>query len=53
MPAPYVRIAQLKSPVALRERLAELGLELPVDETILTAKDVSPLAAPIATGTRT
>lgn len=42
----YVKIAQLKSPAALRSRLAELGIELPVDERILTAADSSPLAEP-------
>ena len=42
----YVKIAQLKSPAALRTRLAELGLDLPVDEQILTAAEASPLAEP-------
>jgi 2,4-dienoyl-CoA reductase-like NADH-dependent reductase (Old Yellow Enzyme family) len=40
----YPKIAQLKSVAALRERLAELNLELPVDDTILTAANGSPLA---------
>jgi NADPH2 dehydrogenase len=46
----YPKIAQLKTVAAFRERLAELGLELPVDETILTAAAGSPLAEPIAIG---
>lgn len=46
----YPKIAQLKSVPAFRERLAELGLELPVDEAILTAEQGSPLAEPIEIG---
>ena len=46
----YSKIAQLKSVAALRARLEQLGLELPVDEAILTAAAGSPLAAPIALG---
>jgi 2,4-dienoyl-CoA reductase-like NADH-dependent reductase (Old Yellow Enzyme family) len=46
----YPKIAQLKSVGALRERLAELGLELPVDDGILTADQASPLAQPIDLG---
>ena len=42
----YTKIAQLKSPAALRARLAELRLELPLDDGILTAEQGSPLAAP-------
>ena len=48
--ADYPKIAQLKSVAALRARFAELGLELPVDEAILTAEQGSPLAQPIAIG---
>jgi len=43
----YPKIAQLRTPDALRKRLAELGRDLPVDETVLTAEEDSPLAAPI------
>lgn len=43
----FPKIAQLKSPTALRARLLELGLDLPVDEQILTADAGSPLAWPI------
>lgn len=43
----YPKIAQLKTPAALRKRLAELGVELPVDDTTLTAADGSPLAQPL------
>jgi 2,4-dienoyl-CoA reductase-like NADH-dependent reductase (Old Yellow Enzyme family) len=46
----YPKIAQLKSVAAFRDRLVELGLDLPVDETILTATQGSPLAAPITIG---
>ncbi|MHB0957211.1 MAG: oxidoreductase [Pirellulaceae bacterium] len=48
----YGKIAQLKTPDAFRARLAQLGLELPVDERILTAEEHSPLAAPLTFGTR-
>lgn len=53
MPPTYTKIAQLKSPDALRERLTELGLDLPVDDTILTAAQSSPLAAPVRMGPHT
>ena len=46
----YPKIAQLKTVAALRERLAVLGLELPVDDEILTAAAGSPLAEPISVG---
>jgi NADPH2 dehydrogenase len=46
----YPKIAQFKSPAALRTRLAELGIELPVDSEILTAAAGSPLAALIKVG---
>jgi len=42
----YPKIAQLKNIPAFRARLAELGLELPVDDEILTAERGSPLSAP-------
>jgi NADPH2 dehydrogenase len=45
--AMFPKIAQLKSVAALRARLIELGLELPVDDAILTAEAGSPLAQPI------
>lgn len=45
-----VKVAQLRTPVALRERLAELDCELPVDDDILTAEAGSPLAEPITIG---
>ncbi|MBN1491804.1 MAG: NADH:flavin oxidoreductase, partial [Phycisphaerae bacterium] len=44
----FVKIASLKSTDDFRARVAELGIELPVDETILTAEGGSPLAAPIS-----
>ena len=46
----YPKIAQLKDVAAVRGRLAELGLELPLDERILTADEGSPLARPIEIG---
>jgi 2,4-dienoyl-CoA reductase-like NADH-dependent reductase (Old Yellow Enzyme family) len=46
----YPKIAQLKSAGALRERLVELGLDLPVDDGIQTAEQGSPLAQPIDLG---
>lgn len=46
----YPKIAQLKTVAGLKARLAELGLHLPVDDTILTAEDGSPLAQPIQIG---
>lgn len=46
----FPKIAQLKTVAGLQARLAELGLHLPVDDTILTAADGSPLAAPIQIG---
>ena len=41
----YPKIAQLKTVAAFRARLQELGLDLPVDDAILTAAQGSPLAA--------
>jgi NADPH2 dehydrogenase len=46
----YPKVAQLKTVALLRARLAELGLDLPVDEAVLTAAEGSPLAAPIQIG---
>lgn len=43
----YPKIAQLRTPAALRERLGALGCELPIDDAIQTAAAGSPLAAPI------
>lgn len=40
----FPKVAQLKTIDALRERLAELGVELPSDNEILTAAQGSPLA---------
>ena len=40
----YPKIAQLKTVDDFRRRLDDLGLELPVDPTILTAQQQSPLA---------
>lgn len=46
----YPKIAQLKTVEALRARLAELALELPLDEQVLTAAAGSPLAQPLDVG---
>ncbi len=46
----YIKIAQLKSVGAFRERLAELQLELPADDEILTAEQGSPMALPLDIG---
>ncbi|MEO8496873.1 MAG: NADH:flavin oxidoreductase [Planctomycetota bacterium] len=43
-------MAQLKTVAALRQRLDELGLELPVDDEIVAAADGSPLAERIMIG---
>lgn len=43
----YPKLAQMKTPSALRSRLTELGLELPLDEAPLTAAAGSPLAQPL------
>jgi NADPH2 dehydrogenase len=43
----YTKVAQLRTVAELRERLAELGCELPIDDEILTADAGSPLAEPI------
>jgi 2,4-dienoyl-CoA reductase-like NADH-dependent reductase (Old Yellow Enzyme family) len=46
----YPRIAQFKSAAALRQRLVELDIWLPLDEHILTAEAGSPLARPLPFG---
>ncbi len=48
--ARYTKIAQLRNVAELRRRFAELGVELPIDETILTGVAGSPLAEPIEIG---
>jgi NADPH2 dehydrogenase len=49
----FPKIAQLKTVTALRTRLTELGLQLPVDDEILSAAAGSPLAQAIVLGGRT
>ena len=44
----YPKVAQLKDVAAFRARLAELGLDVPVDEHVLSAAEGSPLAGPIS-----
>jgi 2,4-dienoyl-CoA reductase-like NADH-dependent reductase (Old Yellow Enzyme family) len=43
----YTKVAQLKDVAAFRARLAELGLDVPVDERVLSAAEGSPLALPM------
>ncbi len=46
----FTKVAQLKTVEDFRARLQELGLELPIDDAILTSEQDSPLAAPLAIG---
>jgi 2,4-dienoyl-CoA reductase-like NADH-dependent reductase (Old Yellow Enzyme family) len=46
----YTKIAQLKDISALRAHVCGLGLNLPLDERILTAAEASPLAQPMDVG---
>jgi NADPH2 dehydrogenase len=50
MPETYTKVAQLKNAAALRARLAELNLDLPVDDEILSIDESSPLAEPLLIG---
>jgi NADPH2 dehydrogenase len=45
--AGFRKISSFKTTAALRGRLAELGIDLPMDDGILTAHNDSPLARPI------
>ncbi len=46
----YPKVAQLKTLDDFRDRLRELGLDIPTDDQILTAAEGSPLAHPIQLG---
>jgi len=46
----YPKLSQFKTVSALRQRLEALGLDLPLDEQVLTAAAGSPLAAPLKIG---
>ncbi len=46
----YPKIAQLRDVAAIRARLVELGLTLPIDDEVLSAAAGSPLAQPIDVG---
>ena len=46
----YIKIARIKSVEEFRERLEELGLDVPCDDGMLTAEDGSPLAEPLQLG---
>ena len=52
-PSVYPRIASFKNLASLRQHLAELGLDLPLDDRPLAAEDGSPLAATWQFGNRT
>src|SRR3978361_1814786 len=46
----YPKIGQLKTVAALRERLTVLGVNIPLEDSILTALQDSPLANPFIIG---
>jgi NADPH2 dehydrogenase len=46
----FPKVAQLKTVDALRRRLAELGVEMPIEDRILSAREGSPLASPLSLG---
>jgi 2,4-dienoyl-CoA reductase-like NADH-dependent reductase (Old Yellow Enzyme family) len=45
-----MKMGQIKTPEALRERLEHLGAPLPVDDQILTAQQGSPMSQPLRVG---
>jgi len=45
----FIKVAQLKTVEAFRDRLSELGLDLPCDDAILTREQGSPMASPLPT----
>lgn len=53
MPPSYPKIGQFKTPADFRARLAELDLDLPVDDKVLSAAEGSPLAEPMKIGRHT
>lgn len=48
----YPKIAQFREVDSLRERIGELGIQLPCDDQVLTAEAGSPLAQPWTMGDR-
>jgi len=46
----YPKVVKLKTVELFRERLNELNVELPIDESILTSEQESPLATPLMIG---
>jgi 2,4-dienoyl-CoA reductase-like NADH-dependent reductase (Old Yellow Enzyme family) len=50
MSGTFAKVAQLRTISAFRERLAELNLSLPVDDTILSSVQGSPMAQPVTLG---
>ena len=46
----FTKVAQLKSVSALQQRLIDLGIEIPVDGEVLSARDGSPMATPLELG---
>lgn len=53
MPEKYPKVAQYKSVEQFRSRLEELGIDLAVEDQILSANDGSPLADSVKFGTQT
>jgi 2,4-dienoyl-CoA reductase-like NADH-dependent reductase (Old Yellow Enzyme family) len=47
---PYSKVAQFKDVSALRSYLEELGLELPIDDVILSRSEATPLGQPLQIG---
>ncbi|MEX0585389.1 MAG: NADH:flavin oxidoreductase, partial [Pirellulales bacterium] len=50
MPAAFPKIASFSDVAAFRARLAQLGIDLPVDDAPLSTAEGSPLAQPLAIG---
>lgn len=50
MTNPYPKVAQLRTVEGFQSRLAELGINLPCDASLLSAADGSPLAQPVQVG---
>lgn len=49
----YTKVAQLKSVASFRQRVADLGVNIPVDDEVLSAEENSPMADPLRLGTLT
>jgi 2,4-dienoyl-CoA reductase-like NADH-dependent reductase (Old Yellow Enzyme family) len=53
MPVSYPKIAQLKTPERFRQRLVELGIDIPLDDHLLDASQGSPMASSWSFGSLT